>query len=168
MSDETPAGRNRIFRSPVAPELEEVVYPVDVGLRPEKYVRCHVEAHTRREMYLEVVRALEILVCRTAARILIAIGSGIVELQIRTAEARFELGLDTSETGRPDSIEIVKDRVVIQACVTSLAKAEIGFTADTKAVTEQNVRASFPERTSECRRRVRANTRNGIRDQSVA
>jgi len=53
------AHNGAVLRHDVAAELEEVVYPVKVELRPHKYRGRDVEAHACPGMDLEMVRTLK-------------------------------------------------------------------------------------------------------------
>ena len=60
------ADRSTIFGHPVAPELEEVVHPVHIHLRPDKESAVHIEIYAATEMHLKVIGTLHVEVAALA------------------------------------------------------------------------------------------------------
>lgn len=78
---------NTVFGNPATTELEEIVHPVDVNLRPDEHVIGCVDVQPETGAHLKVIGTFNVAIGTRAARKLIAIAGRIVELNISRAQA---------------------------------------------------------------------------------
>ena len=87
ISSERITNGRAVFRNPIAPELEEIVDPVNVDLRAHKKPAFHIKSNACPEVQLEMVRAFQVRIGAGATCELIAIGLRIIEFHVHAAEA---------------------------------------------------------------------------------
>jgi hypothetical protein len=80
----SPANCGAVFGHPVATELEQIVHVVSVNLRLNEQVMSGVQSQASRKVYLEMIRAFQVLIAGRTTRELIAIAGGFVKLQIHS------------------------------------------------------------------------------------
>ena len=54
------ADRNAVLRDKITAELEQIIDPVHVDLRPDEDLRSHIKSHRGKPVQLEMMRAVDL------------------------------------------------------------------------------------------------------------